>query len=540
MAGFFNVPKALNEPIKDYRKNSVEYNALIQQIEAYRNAYIKIPMYIGAEKVFTENVRTIHPPHDHQHILGSYAYGDESHVQKAIETALEAKKKWEIIPWENRLSIFMKAAELAAGPYRYKLNAGTMLCQSKNVYQAEIDAACELIDFFRFNVEYVSQIYKQQPESAPGIWNRLDYRPLEGFTVAITPFNFTAIAANLPCAMAMMGNVVVWKPAENQIYTANIIMELLYEAGLPQGVINLVYCDGETFGNTVFTHQDFAGLHFTGSTKVFKHLWQIIGNNIEHYKTYPKIVGETGGKDFMLADTTVKDEILVANMIRGAFEYQGQKCSAASRAYIPTKNWNSVRELLIKELSTVKIGPTEDTSNFVNAVINEQAFDKLTKFIEDARNSNECEIIFGGTYDKSKGYFITPTVILTSNPKYTTMYEELFGPVLTIYLYDNADETLFNLIDTTSNYALTGAILSQDRYFVQKALEHLKNAAGNLYINDKPTGAIVGQQPFGGARGSGTNDKAGSILNLLRWTSPLTIKETLVPISNYRYPFLEK
>jgi 1-pyrroline-5-carboxylate dehydrogenase len=536
MNGFYKVPKAINEPICMYAPNTKERALLEEELQFNYKNYVKVPMYIGNQEIVTENKKIISPPHNHKKIIGEFYHGTKEHAKLAIEEALKAKHNWENLSWEQRAAIFLKAGHLAATKYRYKLNAATMMAQSKNPYQAEIDAACELIDFLRFNVQYMTEIYSQQPESLPGVWNRLEYRPLEGFVVAITPFNFTAIAMNLPCAPALMGNVVVWKPSDAQVYSAKVIMDILFEAGLPKGVINLVTMEGEDFGDVVFNHKEFSGLHFTGSTKVFQHLWQTIGANISKYKSYPRIVGETGGKDFIFAHNTCNINTLVGNIIRGAFEYQGQKCSAASRAYIPNSIWPAVKQQLVQELQTLKIGETEQLDNFINAVINEASFDKITRYIEQAKLSNECEIISGGTYDKSEGYFITPTVIITSNPKYTTMCDELFGPVITIFVYDDTkiDETL-ELVDTTSEYALTGAILSSDRYFIESAITKLKHAAGNLYINDKPTGAIVGQQPFGGARASGTNDKAGSMLNLLRWVSPLTIKETLVPIENYRY-----
>ncbi|MFN7294941.1 MAG: L-glutamate gamma-semialdehyde dehydrogenase, partial [Bacteroidota bacterium] len=479
-------------------------------------------------------------PHDHKHILGHYHKGNKTHVTQAIDAALAARENWVNMGWEHRASIFLKAAELAAGPFRMKLNAATMMGQSKNVYQAEIDAACEFTDFLRFNVQYMTEIYKQQPISSPGIWNRVEQRPLEGFVFALTPFNFTAIAGNLPSSAALMGNVVVWKPANTQIYAANVLMQLFKAAGVPDGVINLVYVSGPDAGDIIFKHPDFAGIHFTGSTGVFQDIWKQIGNNIHLYKSYPRIVGETGGKDFIMAHPTADVKTLVTALSRGAFEYQGQKCSAASRAYIPSNLWEETKTLLMADLKSFKMGPTEDFSNFINAVIDEKSFDKLAKYIDAAKKDNNVEIIAGGNYDKSKGWFIEPTVIVTKDPYYVTMCEELFGPVLTLYVYDsNEFEETLDIVDKTSVYALTGAIISQDRYAIELATKKLSNSAGNFYINDKCTGAVVGQQPFGGARGSGTNDKAGSMINLLRWVSPRTIKETFVPATDYRYPFLD-
>ena len=537
---FFNVPTAINEVVRAYEKNSLERKTLLEEYKKMYNKHIDIPMYIGHEKIYTKNKKKLTPPHDHKHIIGTSNYGGEKEVEMAIDAAMNAKSNWSNMKWENRASIFLKAADLLAGPFRDKLNAATMLCQSKNVYQAEIDAACELIDFFRFNVQYMSEIYKEQPESQAGMWNRLEHRPLEGFVFALTPFNFTSICANLCAAPAMLGNVVIWKPAETQIYSAQIIMELFQAAGLPNGVINMVTVSGKEISNVIFKNKDFAGLHFTGSTEVFRTLWKNIGNNIEKYRSYPRIVGETGGKDFILAHkSAVADEVATA-ISRGAFEYQGQKCSAASRAYIPKNLWTKIKEKIILDINSFKIGTPEDTSNFINAVISEKAFNSITKYIDYAKSADDANILIGGGYDKSKGYFIEPTVIVTSNPKFKTMVQEIFGPVITIYIYETSEwnETL-ELVDQTSEYALTGAIFSKDRYAIEHATEILQNSAGNFYINDKPTGAVVGQQPFGGARGSGTNDKAGSILNLLRWVSPRTIKETFVPAKDYRYPFLK-
>jgi len=536
---FFTTPIAVNEPVLSYAPDSLEKEELQAAYAQLKGKKIDAPMFIGDKEVTTANKIAIHPPHDHQHVLGYFNMGDASHVQQAIDAALAAKKKWANTLWQDRAAIFLKAAELLAGPYRMKMNAATMLCQSKNAYQAEIDAACELIDFLRFNVQYMTDIYAEQPESGNGIWNRLEYRPLEGFVFAITPFNFTAIAANLCAAPAMMGNVIVWKPADTQIYSAQIIMELFQEAGLPDGVINIIYCDGPTAGEVVFKHPDFSGLHFTGSTAVFKHLWKTIGTNIDIYKTYPRIVGETGGKDFIIAHQSAIPNQVATGISRGAFEFQGQKCSAASRAYIPSNIANEVIAKVKEDVKSFKIGSPEDFSNFINAVIDEKSFDKIASFIDYVKSKDDAEIICGGSYDKSKGYFIEPTVILTTNPQFRTMCEEIFGPVITIYIYDENDfEGVLKLADSTSEYALTGAIFSQDRYAIGQATKALENSAGNFYINDKPTGAVVGQQPFGGARGSGTNDKAGSYLNLVRWTSPRTIKEVFVSPTDYRYPFL--
>ncbi len=539
LKGFFNVPIPVNEPILGYAPGSKERKLLKAALADARSKQLDIPMYIGHAEVRTENKGTLTPPHDHQHILGHYSKGDKSHVSQAIDAALAAKADWENLAWEQRAAIFLKAADLIAGPYRYKLNAATMLGQSKNAYQAEIDSACEFIDFLRFNVSYMAEVYKQQPISSKGIWNRVEQRPLEGFVFALTPFNFTAIAGNLPTSAAMMGNVVVWKPANTQIYAANVIMQILKEAGLPDGVINLIYVSGPDAGDVIFSHPDFAGIHFTGSTGVFQNIWKTIGNNIHKYKTYPRIVGETGGKDFIVVHSSADVEVSSTAIVRGAFEYQGQKCSAASRVYVAKSLWPAIKDLMIRDMATFKMGPTEDFSNFINAVIDENSFDKLAKYIDDAKNDPTVEIIAGGKYDKSKGYFIEPTVLVVQDPKATTMCEELFGPVLTVYVYNDEDyEQTLKLVDETSIYALTGSIIAQDRYAVAKAAHALRNAAGNFYINDKCTGAVVGQQPFGGARGSGTNDKAGSMINLLRWVSPRTIKETFDPAKDYRYPFL--
>ncbi len=539
--GFFHIPVPKNEPVLSYAPGTKERAALKKALEAARATTLDIPMYIGGEEVRSGNKKTIAPPHDHQHLLGHFHAGDKGHVEQAIQAALNAKELWTNLSWENRASIFLKAADLLAGPYRYKMNAATMLGQSKNAFQAEIDSACELIDFLRFNVYFMGQIYNEQPESSPGIWNRMEYRPLEGFCFALTPFNFTAIGGNLPTSMAMMGNTVVWKPANTQVYSASVFMEILKEAGLPDGVINLVYVSGPTAGDVIFNHRDFAGIQFTGSTGVFQGMWKTIGANIAKYKSYPRIVGETGGKDFVVAHKSANAKEVSTALARGAFEFQGQKCSAASRAYIPSNLWDDVKKYLVDDLKSFKMGGPEDFGNFINAVIDEKAFDSIAGYIEQARKNPMNEIIAGGKCDKSKGYFIEPTVILTKDPSSVTMCEEIFGPVLTIYVYheENFEQTL-ELIDETSPYALTGSVLAKDRYAVEMATRKLVNAAGNFYINDKPTGAVVGQQPFGGARGSGTNDKAGAKVNLLRWVSLRTIKETFVPPTDYRYPFLDK
>ena len=536
--GFFNVPIAVNEPVKSYALGSPERASVLDAYKTMFNSTIDVPLYINGEDVKTGNTRTMSPPHDHQHIVGTYHLAEQNHVEDAINTALQARKTWSQLPWEQRAGIFLKAAELIAGPYRAKINAATMIAQSKTIHQAEIDAACEFIDFLRFNVQFMTDIYMEQPESTSDAWNRIEYRPLEGFTYAVTPFNFTAIAGNLPACMALMGNVVIWKPSDSQIYSAKVIMDVFEEAGVPPGVINVVFGDPVMITNTVMASPDFSGLHFTGSTFIFKELWKQIGNNIHNYKTYPRIVGETGGKDFIVAHKSANAKQVATAIVRGAFEFQGQKCSAASRAYVPQSLWNDVKKYVVEDVNSFKMGSPEDMSNFITAVIHEGSFDKLAKYIDGAKNDNDAEILVGGGYDKSKGYFIEPTVIVAKNPKYTTMCTELFGPVMTIYVYeDDAYAETLKLVDETSEYALTGAILSKDRYAVTQATEALQNAAGNFYINDKPTGAVVGQQPFGGARASGTNDKAGSAQNLLRWVSPRMIKETFVTPTDYRYPF---
>ena len=542
--GFYTVPVPVNEPVKNYAPGSPERIAVKTMLTELCSQEIDIPMYIGGKEIRSNDKVRLAPPHDHKHTLGHFHRSGKEHVKQAIDAALSAKAKWEQLSWEQRASIFLKAADLIAGPYRAKLNAATMLGQSKNAYQAEIDSACEIIDFLRFNVMYMTEIYKQQPPVAGtgfGVWNRVEQRPLEGFIYALTPFNFTAIAGNLPTSCAMMGNVVVWKPANTQVYAANVLMEILIKAGIPAGVINLIYPSGPDAAEIIFSHPDFAGIHFTGSTEVFRSIWKTIGNNIHKYKTYPRIVGETGGKDFVVAHSSADVKVLATALSRGAFEFQGQKCSAASRAYIPTNIWEEVKQLLIADIKSFKIGPTEDFSNFINAVIDEKSFDKLANCIDTAKKDKNVEIIVGGNYDKSRGYFVEPTVIVAKDPYYITMCEELFGPVLTIYVYDsNQFENTLDMVDSTSIYALTGSIIAQDRYAIEIAIKKLRNSAGNFYINDKPTGAVVGQQPFGGARGSGTNDKAGSMINLLRWVSPRTIRETFVPATDYRYPFLQK
>ncbi|MFT3737708.1 MAG: L-glutamate gamma-semialdehyde dehydrogenase [Breznakibacter sp.] len=537
--GIFRVPTPKNEPIQNYAPGSPERLALQGQLSDFRAVQLDIPMFIGEKEVRTDKKIAIHPPHDIAHTLGHYHMGDKAHVQQAIDAALAAGPSWARMPWEQRASIFLKAADLLAGPYRQILNAATMLGQSKNPFQAEIDSACELADFFRFNVQYMTEIYSNQPISSPGMWNRLEYRPLEGFVFALTPFNFTSIAGNLPSAPALMGNTVVWKPAKTAVYSAYFIMQLFKEAGLPDGVINLIYASGPAAADVVLAHPLFAGFHFTGSTDVFNSIWQTIGNNISKYKSYPRIVGETGGKDYILAHPSCDVRAVATAITRGAFEYQGQKCSAASRAYIPQSRWDEIRELVLAQLKEIKMGPPEDFSNFFNAVIDEASFDKLAQAIDEAKVHPNAKVIAGGGYDKSVGYFIEPTIILTTDPYYRTMQEELFGPVLTIFVYaDEKYEETIDVLDNTSPYGLTGAIFSQDRYVIETTTKRLSNSAGNFYINDKPTGAVVGQQPFGGARASGTNDKAGSVLNLMRWVTPRTIKETFVPPTDFKYPFM--
>lgn len=538
--GFFNAPIPANEPVKEYRPGSPEREAVKAALADFRANETDIPMYIGGKEVRTERKLRVTPPHDHQHTLGYFYEGDAQHVEQAIEAALSAKEAWASLSWEHRASIFLKAADLLAGPYRAQINAATMLGQSKNAYQAEIDSACELIDFLRFNVHYATEIYQQQPNSSPGVWNRLEYRPLEGFVFALTPFNFTAIAGNLPTSAALMGNTVVWKPAYTQVLSAKVIMDVLNEAGLPKGVINLIFVDGPVAGDIIFNHADFAGIHFTGSTGVFQQIWGTIGANIHKYKSYPRIVGETGGKDFVLVHESAHADEVATGLVRGAFEYQGQKCSAASRAYLPSTLWPAVEAKMKEFLAEIKMGGTEDFTNFINAVIDERAFKKITAYIDEAKKSTQVTVVAGGNYDGSKGYFIEPTVLKVIDPTYRTMCEEIFGPVLSIYVYEPSEfDKIIETVNTTSPYALTGSIFAKDRYIIEEVTHKLQNAAGNFYINDKPTGAVVGQQPFGGARASGTNDKAGSALNLYRWVSARTIKETYVAPKNYGYPFLQ-
>ena len=538
--GFFKVPVAVNEPVLSYAPGSKERENVLKAYKSMYNSTIEVPMYIDGKNIKTGQTQTMSPPHDHKHIIGTYHTANQADIELAISSALKARESWSQLPWEQRAGIFLKAAELIAGPYRAKINAATMMAQSKTVHQAEIDAACEFIDFLRFNVQFMTEIYNDQPQSTNAAWNRIEYRPLEGFTYAVTPFNFTAIAGNLPACMALMGNVVVWKPSDSQVYSAKVIMDVFKEAGVPAGVINVVFGDPVMVTNAVLASPDFSGLHFTGSTFVFKELWKKIGTNIHRYKTYPRIVGETGGKDFIIAHKSANPKQVATGIIRGAFEFQGQKCSAASRAYLPKSLWRDIKSKLLEDLESIKIGSPEDLSNFVTAVIHEGSFDKIAGYIDNAKKNPETEIIAGGGYDKSKGYFIEPTVVVSKNAKYETMCTELFGPVITIFIYEDTDfEETLKLIDQTSEYALTGAVFSTDRYAANMATRALENSAGNFYINDKPTGAVVGQQPFGGARASGTNDKAGSALNLLRWVSPRMIKETFITPEDYRYPFLD-
>jgi len=537
--GFYKVPKAVNEPINSYAPGTPERKALLDTYKKMYSEKVDIPFYIGGKEYRTGKTVDINPPHDHQHCVGQYHTADKEHIELAVEAAAEARVKWAATSWEHRAAIFLKAADLLAGPFRYKMNAATMIAQSKNVFQAEIDAACELIDFLRFNVEFMTEIYTNQPISSEGIWNRMEYRPLEGFIYAITPFNFTAIAGNLPAAPALMGNVVIWKPARSQVYSAQVIMELFKAAGLPDGVINMVTGNSGTITDVLLDSPDFSGVHFTGSTPVFNSFWETIGKNVGKYKTYPRIVGETGGKDFIWAHPTAVAQEIATAISRGAFEYQVQKCSAASRAYLPASLWPAIKESVLKDVASFKMGTPEDTTNFINSVIDDRAFKKLSGYIEEAKADEDATIIAGGGYDDSVGYFIEPTIIVTTNPQYKTMCNELFGPIITIFVYeDDKWEEILDVVDQTSEFALTGAIFSGDRYVIDIATNKLENAAGNFYINDKPTGAVVGQQPFGGARGSGTNDKAGSVWNLLRWVSNRTIKETFVTPTDYRYPFL--
>lgn len=539
--GNFHYPLPSNEPVLSYAPGSRERELLKKSLKDLKSKKVDVPMYIGTEEVFTEKKVEMHPPHERDFVLGTYNEGDAAHVKKAIDAALAAKEAWTTLSWENRANIFLKAADLIATKYRAEMCATTMLGQSKNAYQAEIDASCELIDFLRFNVHFLSEIYSQQPISSGGVNNRMEYRPLEGFVLAITPFNFTAIGGNLPTSAAMCGNVVVWKCANTQVYSAQMFMRILKEAGLPDGVINLIFVDGPTLGDVCFNHPDFAGIHFTGSTGVFNTIWKHIGENTKMYKSYPRIVGETGGKDYVIAHKSADVDVLVTALCRGGFEYQGQKCSAASRAYIPSNIADEVKQKLIAEIKTMKMGTVEDFSNFINAVIDEKSFDKLEGYVQQVTKDKDAKIIIGGKCDKTKGYFVEPTVIEVTDPKYVTMCNELFGPVLTIYIYnENQFEEALKLVDTTSPYALTGSIIAQDRNAIEIATKRLTNSAGNFYINDKPTGAVVGQQPFGGARGSGTNDKAGSIINLYRWLSARTIKETFIPATDYRYAFMKE
>ena len=539
--GYFSYPMPANEPVLQYAPGSPERASLKKVLAELKKKPIEVPMYIGGKAVKTGKKVAMHPPHETSHTLGFFHAGDKKHVQLAIDAALKAKEAWAAMSWENRAHIFLKAADLLATKYRFHINGTTMLGQSKNAFQAEIDSACELIDFLRFNVHFLSEIYKQQPMSSPGMHNRMEWRPLEGFVLAITPFNFTAIGGNLPTSAAMCGNTVVWKPANTQVYSAQMFMRVLKEAGLPDGVINLIYVDGPTLGEVCFAHRDFAGVHFTGSTGVFNHMWKVIGENVAKYRSYPRIVGETGGKDFVIAHKSANVDAVVTALARGAFEFQGQKCSAASRAYIPSNIADEVKKKLVAAIKSMKMGTVEDFSNFVNAVIDEKSYNSITRYISNAKRHKKASILVGGNYSKTKGYFIEPTVIEAKDPKYVTMCEEIFGPVLTIHVYnaEKFEETL-KLVDSTSPYALTGAILAQDRAAVELATDKLRNAAGNFYINDKPTGAVVGQQPFGGARGSGTNDKAGSMINLYRWLSARTIKETYNPPVDYTYPFLKE
>ena len=537
--GFFEVPIAINEPIKGYAPGSSERTEVLKTYKEMYGNNIDVAMYINGENIKTGDISTMSPPHDHQHVVGTFHKAEKKHIETAINGALKAREKWANTPWEQRAAIFLRAAELIAGPYRAKINAATMIAQSKTIHKAEIDAACELIDFLRFNVQFMTEIYAEQPESTSDAWNRLEYRPLEGFIYAITPFNFTAIAGNLPASAALMGNVVVWKPSDSQIFSAKIVLDVFKEAGVPAGVIQMVMGDPVMITDTVLANSDFSGIHFTGSTHVFKNIWQKIGANIQNYKTYPRIVGETGGKDFIVAHKTANPKQVATAIARGAFEFQGQKCSAASRCYISKSIWKDVKSNLVEDIKSFKIGSPEDMNNFITAVIHEGSFDKLASFIDQAKSDDNVEIVIGGTYDKSKGFFIDPTVILTKDPTYTTMHTELFGPVVTIFVFEDDDwEETLQLVDETSEYALTGAVFSEDRYALELGVKKLQNAAGNFYINDKPTGAVVGQQPFGGARASGTNDKAGSKLNLYRWVSPRMIKETFVTPTDYRYPFL--
>jgi len=539
--GFFHVPKAVNEPVKTYAPGTPEREEVLLTYKELYNTKFDVPLYIGSEEIRTGKTATINPPHDHKHECGVYHLAEKKHIEKAIDTALEARKKWAKLEWEQRAAVFLKAADLISGPYRQKMNAATMIGQSKTIFQAEIDSAAEICDFLRFNVEYMTELYNEQPNSSDGCWNRVEYRPLEGFVYAVTPFNFTAIAGNLPTSAALMGNVAIWKPSDSQMMSAQVLMDVFKEAGVPEGVINMVMGDPEMITDTVLKSPDFAGIHYTGSTEVFKNIWAKIGNNIHKYKSYPRIVGETGGKDFIIAHPTSNPKQVATAITRGAFEFQGQKCSAASRVYLPKSLWPEIKDFVVEDVKSIKMGSPEDLTNFFTAVIHERSFDKLASYIEKVKKDDDAEIVVGGNYDKSVGYFVEPTVVLAKDPHYTTMEEELFGPVVTIYVYEDEKwgETL-HTVDNTSAYALTGAVFSGDRYEAARATDILQNAAGNFYINDKPTGAVVGQQPFGGARASGTNDKAGSKLNLMRWISPRLIKETFVPATDYKYPFMKE
>ena len=539
--GFFHVPKAVNEPVKSYAPGTPEREEVLLTYKELYNTKFDVPLYIGSEEIRTGKTATINPPHDHKHECGVYHLAEKKHIEKAIDTALEARKKWAKLEWEQRAAVFLKAADLISGPYRQKMNAATMIGQSKTIFQAEIDSAAEICDFLRFNVEYMTELYNEQPNSSDGCWNRVEYRPLEGFVYAVTPFNFTAIAGNLPTSAALMGNVAIWKPSDSQMMSAQILTDVFKEAGVPEGVINMVMGDPEMITDTVLKSPDFAGIHYTGSTEVFKNIWAKIGNNIHKYKSYPRIVGETGGKDFIIAHPTSNPKQVATAITRGAFEFQGQKCSAASRVYLPKSLWPEIKDFVVEDVKSIKMGSPEDLTNFFTAVIHERSFDKLASYIEKVKKDDDAEIVVGGNYDKSVGYFVEPTVVLAKDPHYTTMEEELFGPVVTIYVYEDEkwEETL-HTVDNTSAYALTGAVFSGDRYEAARATDILQNAAGNFYINDKPTGAVVGQQPFGGARASGTNDKAGSKLNLMRWISPRLIKETFVPATDYKYPFMKE
>ena len=538
---FLKSPTPINEPVKSYGPNTPERSAITAAYDNLFSREIHIPMKIGGEEINSSKTNNMHPPHDHKHSLGTYSLATESHVEQAIAAALEARKTWATMPFAARAAVFLKAAELIAGPYRYLINASTMIAQSKTVHQAEIDAACEFIDFLRFNVRFAEEIYQDQPTSSEGVWNHVHYRPLEGFIYAVSPFNFTAIAGNLSAAPALMGNTIVWKPSDHQMFSAKIIMDVFEEAGLPKGVINMINGDPEMVTNTVLKSPDFAGIHFTGSTQIFKNIWQKIGSNIHNYKTYPRIVGETGGKDYILVHNSAEVKEVATAIVRGAFEFQGQKCSAASRVYLPKSKSKAILDQMVKDIKTITLGSPRELKNFMTSVIHKGSFDRLTAVIEQAKKDPEVEVLIGGTYDDSKGYFIDPTVLLTTNPKYDTMERELFGPVVTVYMYEDSQwKDTLKLVDSTSEYALTGAIMVKDRVVIEEARLALENSAGNFYINDKPSGAVVGQQPFGGARGSGTNDKAGSRQNLLRWVSPQLVKETLNPPTDYRYPFMDE